>query len=456
MGISSCPSVFFEARAVGFSQVRVNLAFAKHKKVKSEDDLRDIFVAHGVILAEDFQPKVNQILEAVNKNSKILFLCSPNNPSGNSFSVEKVEELLMKFNGLVVVDEAYIDFSEQKSWLEKLTDYPNLIITQTLSKAYGLAGIRLGVCYASEAVISVLNNIKPPYNVNELTQQKAIERLSNMNEVQSEIAEIINQRTLLIESLKSVSFIDEMNNAIQDVGSEMILGAENAAPGPYIAGLPFNDIRNPYAYGKSVPAAPYVFHQYCNNFMGNQVGSWQEIDCIASPENLQFRLAYGFVRGEMLSLSLRDSGEIDWGVAADWSKPPPKQGPILELVRKLNHLRRTYPKFLADGEMQKAFAQIDCGDYIIKYFYGEESHPALLQSSWLAQDESGAQFVVNFRDQIERALITLSRPCTLLQGETRSNQSGEFDLKMPPLSVAILFFKDTGLTHNLNQKNMNL
>ncbi|MGB0891349.1 MAG: aminotransferase class I/II-fold pyridoxal phosphate-dependent enzyme, partial [Flavobacteriaceae bacterium] len=136
--------------------------------------------------------------------------CSPNNPSGNSFSVDKVEELLTKFNGLVVVDEAYIDFSEQKSWLEKLNDFPNLIITQTLSKAYGLAGIRLGVCYASEAIISVLNNIKPPYNVNELTQQRAIERLSKMDEVQSEVAEIINQRTLLIESLKSVSFIDEI------------------------------------------------------------------------------------------------------------------------------------------------------------------------------------------------------------------------------------------------------
>ena len=163
-----------------------------------------------VILTEDFQPKVNQILEAADNNSKILFLCSPNNPSGNSFSVEKVEELLTKFNGLVVVDEAYIDFSEQKSWLEKLTDYPNLIITQTLSKAYGLAGIRLGICYASEAIISVLNNIKPPYNVNELTQQRAIERLSKMDEVQSEVAEIINQRQLLMESLKSVSFIDEI------------------------------------------------------------------------------------------------------------------------------------------------------------------------------------------------------------------------------------------------------
>ncbi len=163
-----------------------------------------------VILTEDFQPKVKQILEAADNNSKILFLCSPNNPSGNSFSVGKVEELLTKFNGLVVIDEAYIDFSEQKSWLEKLNDYPNLIITQTLSKAYGLAGIRLGVCYASQEIISVLNNIKPPYNVNELTQQRAIERLSKMDEVQSEVTEIITQRQLLIENLKSVSFIQNI------------------------------------------------------------------------------------------------------------------------------------------------------------------------------------------------------------------------------------------------------
>ena len=163
-----------------------------------------------VILTENFQPKVNQILEAADNNSKILFLCSPNNPSGNSFSVEIVEELLTKFKGLVVVDEAYIDFSEQESWLEKLNDFPNLVITQTLSKAYGLAGIRLGVCYASEAIISVLNNIKPPYNVNELTQQRAIERLSKMDEVKSEVSEIINQRQLVIESLKSVSFIHKI------------------------------------------------------------------------------------------------------------------------------------------------------------------------------------------------------------------------------------------------------
>lgn len=160
-----------------------------------------------VLLNEDFQPKVNQILETVDAHSKILFLCSPNNPSGNSFTEEIVEELLIKFNGLVVIDEAYIDFSKQKSWLEKLTKFPNLIITQTLSKAYGLAGVRLGVCYASEEIIKVLNSIKPPYNVNELTQQKAIERLSKINAVEKEVSEIIHQRDAVLKALKEVSFI---------------------------------------------------------------------------------------------------------------------------------------------------------------------------------------------------------------------------------------------------------
>jgi len=164
----------------------------------------------AILLTEDFQPKVSQILDAVTKNTKVLFLCSPNNPSGNSFSEASVQELLEQFNGLVVIDEAYIDFSEQKSWLEKLNEYPNLIITQTLSKAYGLAGIRLGICYASEEIIAVLNRIKPPYNVNELTQQKAIERLLKRAEVAQEVAAIIAQRTKIIAALKEVSFITEI------------------------------------------------------------------------------------------------------------------------------------------------------------------------------------------------------------------------------------------------------
>ena len=130
-----------------------------------------------VLLSDNFQPRVDSILKAVDAQSKILFLCSPNNPTGNSFSIETIEALLLRFRGLVVIDEAYIDFSDEKSWLEKLEKYPNLVITQTLSKAYGLAGIRLGVCYASQQIIAILNSIKPPYNINELSQQRAIQRL---------------------------------------------------------------------------------------------------------------------------------------------------------------------------------------------------------------------------------------------------------------------------------------
>ena len=162
------------------------------------------------VLSNTFQPKVNQILEAADANSKIVFLCSPNNPTGNSFSEDTVKELLEKFNGLVVIDEAYIDFSEQESWLKRLKQFPNLIITQTLSKAYGLAGIRLGVCYASEAIIAVLNKIKPPYNINELTQDSAIKRLLKVGEVKQEVLNIIKERDLLLNELKEVSFVSEI------------------------------------------------------------------------------------------------------------------------------------------------------------------------------------------------------------------------------------------------------
>ena len=163
-----------------------------------------------VLLSTHFQPQVEKILETVDEKTKIIFLCSPNNPTGNSFSDESVVKLLENFNGLVVIDEAYIDFSEKESWLAKINEYPNLIITQTLSKAYGLAGIRLGICYASAAVISVLNKIKPPYNVNELTQLRALERLSNPYKIKSEIVSIIEQRDLLLKTLEEVKFVEKI------------------------------------------------------------------------------------------------------------------------------------------------------------------------------------------------------------------------------------------------------
>ena len=163
-----------------------------------------------VLLSTDFQPEIDSILEAVNTKTKIIFLCSPNNPTGNSFSDESIVTLLQNFNGLVVIDEAYIDFSKKQSWVSELDEYPNLIITQTLSKAYGLAGIRLGICYASSQIIAVLNKIKPPYNVNELTQQRALERLADKEKIQLEIDSIIIQREDLLKVLNEVKFVSKI------------------------------------------------------------------------------------------------------------------------------------------------------------------------------------------------------------------------------------------------------
>lgn len=161
-----------------------------------------------VLLTNDFQPNVEGILNTIDSNTKLLFICSPNNPTGNSFSTSIIEELLTSFKGLVIIDEAYIDFSSEESWTSKLTDYPNLIVTQTLSKAYGMAGIRLGLCMASTEIIAVLNKIKPPYNVNQLTQDKAIERVLDIRGVKEEVAKILTERSNLIEALKAVSFVE--------------------------------------------------------------------------------------------------------------------------------------------------------------------------------------------------------------------------------------------------------
>ena len=164
-----------------------------------------------VLLSDNFQLKVKNILDQIDSNTKVLFLCSPNNPSGNSFKEVAIEKLLINFEGLVVVDEAYIDFSEEKSWLTKLGKYSNLIVVQTFSKAYALAGIRLGICYASKEIINILNLIKPPYNVNELSQQKAIARLQKMDEINNEVAQLISERKRLKNELECcVSYIEKV------------------------------------------------------------------------------------------------------------------------------------------------------------------------------------------------------------------------------------------------------
>ncbi len=174
--------------------------------------LADINVVENreVLLMDDFQPDVDSILKNVDSHTKLVFLCSPNNPTGNSLQVSKIENLLSSFNGLVVIDEAYIDFSSEESWVSKLSEHPNLVVTQTLSKAYGMAGIRLGICIASEEIISVLNKIKPPYNVNELTQQRAMERVLNREEINQEVENILKERTVLEQTLKTIQFVEKV------------------------------------------------------------------------------------------------------------------------------------------------------------------------------------------------------------------------------------------------------
>ncbi len=161
-----------------------------------------------VLLTDTFQPDVKEILKVVDEYTKLIFLCSPNNPTGNGFDEDRIKGLLEAFNGLLVIDEAYIDFSPRKSWVGRLSDFPNLVVTQTLSKAYGLAGIRLGLCLASTEIISVLNKIKPPYNVNGLTQARALERVLAQEAVTSEVANILTEREKLRKALLTVSFVD--------------------------------------------------------------------------------------------------------------------------------------------------------------------------------------------------------------------------------------------------------
>ena len=161
-------------------------------------------------LVENFQPNVKEIVKGQDAKTKVLFLCSPNNPTANSFNASSIETLIKEFNGIVVIDEAYIDFSIEDSWLGRLDEFPNLIVTQTLSKAYGLAAIRLGICYASKEIISILNKIKPPYNVNQLTQDVALQSILNQEKVKNDITAIISERNQLIRDLENVEIVEKV------------------------------------------------------------------------------------------------------------------------------------------------------------------------------------------------------------------------------------------------------
>lgn len=163
-----------------------------------------------VNLTPDFQLDVPRILEAADTNTKLLFICSPNNPTGNNMNRVDVETLLNNFKGLVLVDEAYINYSKQKSFIQELTEYPNLLVMQTLSKAWGLAALRLGLCYASMNIIDLFNKVKPPYNINEASQELALEALQHTEQVNNWIKESVSQKTSLVNRLKKFPFVEKV------------------------------------------------------------------------------------------------------------------------------------------------------------------------------------------------------------------------------------------------------
>ena len=154
-----------------------------------------------VPLTEQFQLDLEALEQAIKPSTKIIWICSPNNPTGNSIDREAIEMILNNFDGLVVIDEAYINFSRQKSWLSDLQDYPNLVVLQTLSKAWGLAGIRLGMAFASPEIIGYLNKVKPPYNISEPVQELAVKALEEIGQVNDMIVTLVNERQNMVTSL---------------------------------------------------------------------------------------------------------------------------------------------------------------------------------------------------------------------------------------------------------------
>lgn len=163
-----------------------------------------------VTLTPDFDLDLEAFPKSFDATTKILFLCSPNNPTGNLLSRDKIHQVLKKFYGIVVIDEAYIDFANSKSFLEELEQYPHLVVLQTFSKAWGLAGLRLGMAFASPYIISILNKIKYPYNVNIQTQELALDALNHAYKKDIWVDEILRQRDQLVKSLKALKIVDRV------------------------------------------------------------------------------------------------------------------------------------------------------------------------------------------------------------------------------------------------------
>jgi histidinol-phosphate aminotransferase len=163
-----------------------------------------------VPLLQNFQLNLEGLEQAIDESTKLIFFCSPNNPTGNSMEGEDIEMVLNNFDGIVVIDEAYINYSRYRSFLSQLKDYPNLVVMQTFSKAWGLAALRLGMNFASIEIINILNKIKPPYNINQATQELALQALDHLDDVNTMIKETVKEREELVKSLAQLSSIQKI------------------------------------------------------------------------------------------------------------------------------------------------------------------------------------------------------------------------------------------------------
>lgn len=182
-----------------------------------------------VPLTDNYELDADAMITSIQENTKLIFLCSPNNPTGNVLNEEKILRILNTFRGIVVIDEAYIDFTQHASYTEKLGSYPNLVVMQTFSKAWGLAGLRLGMAFASKAIIDILNKIKYPYNVNIMTQELALDAMVNIQQKNSAVSEILKQRTVLSDSLSKLRITEK----IYPSDANFLLAKVKDAPGIY-------------------------------------------------------------------------------------------------------------------------------------------------------------------------------------------------------------------------------
>ncbi len=172
-------------------------------------NINDVEIRKALLTA-DFQLDIASIKSNIDTNTKLIWICSPNNPSGNLLKKEDILELLHDFQGLVIVDEAYIDFANQISFTQLLPQYPNLVILQTFSKAWGMAGLRLGMAFASKEIIDILDRVKPPYNINQVTQKLALEALEKAEKVKTYTSELISLREKLAVQLQELSIVKKI------------------------------------------------------------------------------------------------------------------------------------------------------------------------------------------------------------------------------------------------------